>query len=65
VTEWVIGCGRDLVAAKGVGGTTNGTHVRPGSPKAKDPREPFKPLLPGLLWLAKGLRGGDVAKVLV
>jgi hypothetical protein len=62
----MIGCGRDLVAAKGVQGTTNITYPRfVGGPKAEPLPEPFKPLLFGFLFFTKRFRVTDVAIVLV
>jgi hypothetical protein len=64
--EWMVSCGRDLVAAKGVQGTTDITYL--GSfdgPKAEKLPEPCKPLLFGFLWFTKRPRVTDVAVVLV
>ena len=63
--EWMVPCGRDLVAAKEVGGATNTTHLRVSDPKAKNPRVLLKILLFRLFWFPKRFRIRDVAKVLV
>jgi hypothetical protein len=63
--EWKIGCGRDLVAAEGVGGATNITHLGVGGPKAENLRHMFKKLLFCLLRFTKRFRVRDVTKILV
>ena len=60
-----IGCGRDLVAAKGVRGATNIAYLGVGGPKADNRRQMCKPLLFRFLWLTKRFRVRDVAIVLV
>jgi hypothetical protein len=62
---WMIGCRRDLVAAKVNQGVTNITYLRVGGPKTDDPRQMFKPLLFRSLRFTKRFWVSDVAIVLV
>jgi hypothetical protein len=64
--EWMFGCGRGSVAAKGVRGATAITYPRPvDSPGADKLPEPCKPLLFGFLFFTKRFRVTEVAMVLV
>ena len=62
--EWMVGYGRNLATAKGVGAVTYITYLMVG-PKAENIRDMPKPLLSGLLWPAERSRVGCVAIVLV
>jgi hypothetical protein len=64
--EWIVCCGRDLVAAKRVQGITNITYPRPvGGPKFEKLPEPCEPLLFVFLWFTKRPWVTDVVVVLV
>ena len=64
--EWMFGCGRGSVAAKGVRGATNITYPRPiSAPGADKPPEPCKPLLFGFLLFTERFRVTEVAVILV
>ena len=62
--EWKVVCGRDLATAKGVPVVTNITYLLFG-PEVDNPRDMFKPVFFGLLWLADGSRVSGTTKVLV
>lgn len=64
VMEWIVGCERDLVAARSVRRATDITCHKFG-PKADNPRKLLKPLLSSLLWFVKRSRVSCVAIVLV
>ena len=64
--EWMTGCRKGLVAVEGIQEATNMIYLLlVGGPKAENPREPRKPLLPGFLWFTERFRIKGVSIVLV